>query len=465
MPAVPASFEVCGWAVGPSRRELIVSYRLEHPTLGLHDLHERIDLPVEVPSEPGSSFSHAATLLAVAAGVSYFKAVAPERVTFGAGIALDPAGTAAMAALYDEGLREFVHANHLPLPRPVALPPAGLAPAPVVRPAAGRPLVPIGAGRDSSLLASILAEVAGAHPLLLAVGDNPYAPRVAAATGLELVVARRTIDVQLLSLNAAGAMNGHVPVTAINSLVAVLVACATGCTSVLMANERSASQPTRIVGGVEINHQYSKSFAFEMLLREALRPTGVEYYSALRPWGELPVAAAFAQRDARLHAAFMSCNRAFVRDPAKRSDGWCGNCPKCRSVYLSLAPFMSPIALTGIFGRDLLADESQRDGFLALVDPGAKPFECVGEIDEARTAVALLATDDAWRDHAVVRALAATSPAPITADGFERSDEHAVPDVLLEHLARIIDASPEVRARTAAALAAGVLRGAEASST
>src|SRR5690606_16672904 len=142
--------------------------------------------------------------------------------------------------------------------------------------------------------------------------------------------------------------------TAINSLISVVVALATGCGSVVMANERSASQATRVVAGVAINHQYSKSLAFERLLRAALAPTGISYFSALRPWGELPIARAFARAPRAVHAAFMSCNRAFVRDPARRSAGWCGDCPKCRSVYLSLAPFMAPGDLATIFGRDLL---------------------------------------------------------------------------------------------------------------
>lgn len=478
---MPASFEVCSWALRPDRTQLDLTYVVEHPTLGRHRLVERISLPVAVPADVAAAeaFATAATLLAVAAGVSYFKVSAPTSVTFGIGLELGAGGRAAMSALYDEGLREFTYANDLPLPRSVALPPAaerssgrdpghgstGPAPtrpsgrdpghgsagsAPARSGGGGRLLIPIGAGRDSSLLAAVLgarAAVAEERPLLLAIGDNPYAARVAAATGLDLIVAGRAIDPGLLELNARGAMNGHVPVTAINSLVAVVVALATGCSSVVMANERSASQSTRVVGGVEINHQYSKSFAFEHLLRAALVPVGVDYFSALRPWGELAIAAAFARVPRPVHEAFMSCNRAFIRDPSKRSNGWCGQCPKCRSVFLSLAPFMDPAELAEIFGRDLLAEPAQIPGFLELVDPDAKPFECVGEIDEARIAVALLAADARWRFHAVVGALAAGSPPAITIDAFERSAEHAVPPAVLAPLVEAIEPAAEHAAR------------------
>jgi len=462
MPAVLASFEVCSWALGPGREQLELTYAVEHPTLGRHRLVERIALPVAVPADiaAGEPFDRAATLLAVAAGVSYFKVAAPTSVSFGEGLALDPSGRAAMSALYDEGLREFSYANRLGLPRPVGLPPAAGSRTGGGAGGAGRGrlLIPIGAGRDSSLLAAVLgaaaAGVAAEPPLLLAIGDNPYAARVAAATGLDLVVAGRVIDPGLLELNARGAFNGHVPVTAINSLVAVIVACATGCRSVVMANERSASQPTRIVDGVEINHQYSKSFAFERLLRAALEPSGIDYFSALRPWGELPIAAAFARAPRAVHEAFMSCNRAFVRDPSRRSAGWCGDCPKCRSVYLSLAPFMDPAELVSIFGRDLLADAAQTAGFLDLVHPDAKPFECVGEIDEARVAAALLAADDRWRAHPVVGALAAAAPPPTSAtDAFVRSAGHAVPPDVLDVLAAAVDPPAEIAAQRLAALA------------
>ncbi len=445
---MPASFEVCGWALAPTRDALTLDYRVVHPTFGERHLSERIDLPVAVPA--GAGIGPVADLLAVAAGVSYFKVSAPGSITFGPDLHLDDAATAAATALYDEGMREFSFANGLPLPRPIALPDAVPAAASPVPARDGRLLIPIGAGRDSSLLVSVLAERCAVAPLLLVIGDTPYARRVADASGLELVVAHRHIDPGLLELNALGATNGHIPVTAINSLIAAVVAHATGCSAVVMANERSGSQPTRVVDGVAINHQYSKSFEFELLLQRALAPAGIGYFSALRPWGELPVAAAFARcGDAMLHA-FMSCNRAFVRDPALRSDGWCGECPKCRSVYLSLAPFLPPATLREVFGCDLLDDTAQVDGFLALVDVGAKPFECVGEVDEARTAIRMLAADPAWRDHAVVRAVADRSPAPSFDDAFAVSTQHAVPEDLFRVLRATIGPDPAMAQRARA---------------
>jgi hypothetical protein len=104
------------------------------------------------------------------------------------------------------------------------------------------------------------------------------------------------------------------------------------------------------------------------------------------------------------HAAFTSCNAVFRRDPARRSAKWCGDCPKCRFVFLILAPYLAPRRLSAIFGGDLLRDPGQVDGFAELMAVGGhKPFECVGEEEESAAAFRLLADDRDWRDAAVVR--------------------------------------------------------------
>jgi len=47
------------------------------------------------------------------------------------------------------------------------------------------------------------------------------------------------------------------------------------------------------------------------------------------------------------------------------------------------------------------------DGFATLAEIGGpKPFECVGESEESAAALRCLASRPAWKDHAVVRALA-----------------------------------------------------------
>ncbi|UMG92078.1 hypothetical protein [Nocardioides sp. TF02-7] len=231
---------------------------------------------------------------------------------------------------------------------------------------------------------------------------NEYAPIRATAdqAGLPLLVARRTLDPLLFELNAQGALNGHVPVTAVNSLIACLAAIRAGHDAVVFSNEASSSAGNLTWEGVDVNHQWSKGLEFEALVRDLVAGQRLTYFSFLRPLSELAIMRAFA-RLTDYHPVFTSCNRAFHLDESRRRL-WCGECPKCRFVFLCLAPFLTRDALLAVFaGRDLLADPAQREGFLALLNVGGrlKPFECVGEPAECRVAATLLSRHPDWQAH------------------------------------------------------------------
>jgi hypothetical protein len=59
-------------------------------------------------------------------------------------------------------------------------------------------------------------------------------------------------------------------------------------------------------------------------------------------------------------------------------------------------------SLVAIFGRDLLDDPAQQEGFWDLCAAGRKPYECVGEQRESLLAFFMLLEDPDWRDRAVV---------------------------------------------------------------
>jgi hypothetical protein len=245
------------------------------------------------------------------------------------------------------------------------------------------------------------------HPRLFAVNPHPLVVELAAQAGLELLVVRRRLDPKLMELGRLGGLNGHVPITAIVSLIAVAGSYLYGYDSIAMAVERSASEETVMVDGTPVNHQYSKSLEFELLLRrliaESIDP-GLTYGSALRPYSELAIARAFAGLT-KYHGTFCSCNAPF-RLQAERDDRWCGQCPKCRFVALMLAPFLHPESMVGIMGRNLFDEPGQVEGFAALMSTADKPFECVGERRESAAAMRLLAELPQWGDSPVVLALA-----------------------------------------------------------
>lgn len=398
---------------------------------------ERFELPpgTRVSDEDRNRVDGVLSLLHWTAGVSYYKTAVPGSVECDP---VPPRVAALLEALYSEGLGELAFTNDLDaLPQP-KFPKAQ---APTASPPgrkAERILVPIGGGKDSAVALELIRE-SGRDFSLFSVGDAGPIARTATVAGAPHLVVRRRLDPQLGELNAAGALNGHVPITAIVSCVAILTAALHGFDAVAMANERSASAGNVSWRGIEVNHQFSKSLRAERLLRAALEDLGVEvdYFSALRPASELSIARAFS-RMTGYHEAFSSCNANFRLDGSAPAQRWCRDCPKCRFVFLVMAPFCEPGQLREIFGYDMLEDDSQFEGFALLAASGGlKPFECVGEEEESRAAMRMLAADPRWREHRVVRRLTAevlprfAADDGVPEDALALSGEHSVPAELM----------------------------------
>jgi UDP-N-acetyl-alpha-D-muramoyl-L-alanyl-L-glutamate epimerase len=418
-PASVDTFGVAERSFDPESRTVTLTYRLGDD----HRFTETITF--ETAPRRGARFDlagleRALVHLHIAAGTSYYKAAAPPVVAV-EHTGLSPEEQVFHHHLYDDGLREFAVANGLPVPRPVELRAEGpeLSPPPAAPPSTGGTserrgglVVPIGGGKDSMVL---IESVKHLRPRLFAVNPHPLVVELAAEAGLELLVVRRRLSPQLGELNRAGALNGHVPITAIVSLIAVVGSFVYGYDAIAMAVERSASEETVMVHGVPVNHQYSKSLEFEGSLRALIAgsiDSTLTYGSALRPYSELAIARAFARMD-RYHGTFCSCNTVYRQD-AGAGDGWCGQCPKCRFVGLMLAPFLPPDAVTSIIGRDLFDDPDQVPGFAALMSDADKPFECVGERRESAAAFRILSHQPLWKDKPVVAALSGPARAMVS---------------------------------------------------
>ncbi|MBL7255311.1 hypothetical protein [Paractinoplanes lichenicola] len=379
------------YAFDPATGVATFDYVLDGPD-PLH-FTETITLPVPAEGGVPEALPRVLDLLHVVAGVSYFKVGAPARVLAPSPVA--PEVAEFFTAVYTQGMAEYAYRNQLPhvLELTVEVPGA-LEAAPLIDNSQGRPLSAVGGGKDSIVTLEIL-RAAGLDPVPFSVNPNPVIQNVNAASGLPALAARRKLDPRLFELNKAGALNGHIPVTAINSLIAIATAVWHGLGPVVMSNERSASDPNLIWNGHEVNHQWSKGVEAEGLLRAAVTAhAGLTepYFSLLRSLSELHIAQLFA-RHTQYDDVVTSCNKAFkLHDPTAR---WCGDCPKCRFVYLAMAPAMPRDRLNHIFGHDLFADEAQLPGFLELLGIDAhKPFECVGEVEESLVALSML-NDDA----------------------------------------------------------------------
>ncbi len=435
-PKAARSFSFLSRNFDPLTGAAFLAYRIDDGP----ELLEKVTFPYSPwPADASRqlAFERALELLHLVAGISYWKTGLAPVMEFPAAKP-SPAVADFLAELYDRGLAEFGFVNGVNVSDRLAFK------ANADREAAAvdlllpeRALVAMGGGKDS-LVALRMAQQAGLEVLPACVGGSSLIRDTVAAARLPLLQIRRELSPYLRTMNEAGAWNGHVPVTAINSAILVCAALLYGYRYVMFANERSADEATlQDRNGVPVNHQYSKSSAFEQawqkVIHEQVSPD-MDCFSLLRPFSELEIVGRFSKLT-EFHEVYSSCNRNFHLDGPSITGRWCGNCPKCRFAALSLALFLGPGEVIGIMATDLLDDSGQEEGFRELCALGRdKPFECVGEMGESRAALAALAKKPEWKDKAVVRKLApelAGLEVPSLESLLQPSASHSIPKALL----------------------------------
>jgi hypothetical protein len=412
--------------------------------LGALRFTEVLTLPAVEPAA-GPAWDKLLGLTALVLGVSYFKLLAPFHIA--SPIALTATERAFILDVYENGLGEFYARNDLRrFGRLTIEAPEDTGPPPAAPALSQRVLLPIGGGKDSLVSVQLLA-AAGVPFTPFAV--NPKGPILGSVEtiGLPPLYVTRTLDPEMIRLGKEpGYYNGHVPSTAINSMIAALVCLASSYDRIVLSNERSASEGNVAFDGREANHQHSKSLDFERMIAGVLGgATGgaLGYFSLLRPYSEARIARLFA-RETRFDRVFSSCNRNFTQKP---HEGllWCGECPKCHFVFLILACAMDKDRLIGIFGQNVLANPANETSFRNLTGlAGQKPWECVGEILEAAACLQVLANRPEWQDDAIVVALRAGLLAQYGAarldsayeDLMTDSGDHLIPTALAQEIAR-----------------------------
>jgi hypothetical protein len=345
-------------------------------------------------------------LIFLVSGVSYYKTFIPKTLICEA-FELDLQTAEFLHKFYVKGLAEFAYRNDISLNNHFEIRSTAVPTPPIVLDLPRRTCVPVGGGKDSIVTMECLKR--GGEPMILfSLGDAEPINACITAAQLPFIRVHRRLDRTLLTLNEAGAPNGHVPITGILSAIALACAVIAGFDTIAMSNEHSASAPNLEIDGIEVNHQFSKSLDFERMFSEYIRDLitpSIAYFSLLRPLSEIEIARRFSNYPAYF-GIFRSCNTAFRQSRAARGRHWCCDCPKCRFVFLALSPFVAKPALIGIFGRDLLDDETQSGGFAELCGlEEHKPFECVGETSESASVMSHLADHPDWREDKVVRQL------------------------------------------------------------
>ena len=370
--------------------QLMISYRFE--ISGLSEFAPQWKIPCDAPDLADPALRRLIFALGMTELVSYWKITCSPRVIL-RDWSLTDAEKDWWKKLYFGGLGEFFYRNQAETTlaefMEIVCEGAPLPDAPSEKALSGL-LIPVGGGKDSIVTLNLLKDRL-ADACAYQINHRDSAEQSALLSGIpkaRILEASRTLDPNMLECNRRGFLNGHTPLSAVVAFSAALTAYLHGKQRVVLSNESSANESS--VHETEINHQYSKSFAFECDFRAYARDflrCGIDYFSLLRPLTEFQIARYFASLPPAYHRAFRSCNAGNARG---RKDSWCGHCAKCLFVSVILLPFLPYREIADFLQSDILNLPEMEQDLLGLC--GAlpdKPFECVGERIEVNTALCL----------------------------------------------------------------------------
>jgi UDP-N-acetylmuramoylalanine--D-glutamate ligase len=403
------SFSFLGWELNLDNRQLSLHYSIEE----IGQVTETLTFPTfKIESDRVKAVNSACDLIHLMCGISYYKAGLAKEIVFEG--SLPNKGMAEfIEKTWFHGLGELAFENNFSLKTHINIPfDDNVTSQPTDLNLSHKSLIPLGGGKDSLVTVEELKKQTKDISLFM-VGNATLIKEVAEFIDLPLIQVMRKIDPKLIEYNKTGkGFNGHVPITAINSAIAVLTALLFDFNEIVFSNEKSADSANTVnTDGDEVNHQYSKSKEFEkdfsQILASEITPS-LDYYSQQRECSELEILEKFSHYP-QYFSIFSSCNRNFhINGSHNKNTKWCNNCPKCRFIFLGLAPFIDKPLLLIIFGHNLLDDMSQKQGFSELLGiQGFKPFECVGEISESKQAFNSLKNKPEWKNDSLVNYLTA----------------------------------------------------------
>jgi UDP-N-acetylmuramoylalanine--D-glutamate ligase len=404
---VHQSFSFLNWELNLENYQLFLHYNIE----AIGQVTEILTFPAfTLKSDRVDAVNSVCELIHLMCGISYYKAGLAKKIVF----EKKPPNKAVadfIEKTWLHGLGELAFENSVSLKNHINIPFNDLNESLSNKlDLPDKSLVPLGGGKDSLVTVEELKEQAKDITLFM-VGNAALIKEVAEFIDLPLIQVMRKIDPALIEYNKTDkGFNGHIPITAINSVIAVLTALLFDFNEIVFSNEKSADSANTVNSdGDEVNHQYSKSREFEKdfshLLASEITPS-LHYYSQQRNCSELDILEKFSHYP-QYFSIFSSCNRNFhISGSHNKNTKWCNNCPKCRFIFLGLAPFIDKSQLLTIFGHNLLDDMSQKQGFSELLGiQGFKPFECVGEISESKQAFDSLKNKPEWKHDSLVNYL------------------------------------------------------------
>jgi len=386
------------YTLSDERKTIIFRYHAEFADVADVEFQEKLVFDESLP-DPKShgSLAQALHFYHITAGVSYYKAhLAPQIASHG----LDPWAAEAISTIYRHGLGEFLYMNQLSPDDVAQFEPEAMQELPTTNKTVGQDswLVPIGGGKDSLTTTTILQQRDQAFDAFR-INTNSWVSSQLDEIGAPQQLVQREFDSFLTSDQEQ--YRGHVPVTAIVSAAAVIVAVANGHQAVVFSNESSADEPTiDDYKGMAVNHQWAKSTAAEELVQRYISryiSSDLEYFSLLRLMSELDIAEIFARAALPRYSGLWSSSNTNFRHDAPDKLDWDLTSPKTCTVFLLLAPFVEREQLIAEFGGNPFTLKENEETWVKLLGQrDSKPFECVATIDEMQQAWQLAAESGDW---------------------------------------------------------------------
>lgn len=256
-----------------------------------------------------------------------------------------------------------------------------------------------GGGKDSLLASHVLAKIGESHDSLVyshsiygtAASQHRLIERVVDASDAlnrhRMYIYDSSMDLPVSELGLYGSTDYVLAAETPSSLFHALpIALSHGYSALLLAHEHSANVGNLVwtETGEDVNHQWGKSLEAERLLGDYVERhlvSNLRYVSVLQPVYDAMIFASLREVGDRIGSAH-SCN---IEKP------WCMRCPKCAYVWISYKAWLDWEPIDATFGHANLLDFPENEiwfrQMLGLEEH--TPFECIGQIDEARLAFAL----------------------------------------------------------------------------
>lgn len=325
-------------------------------------------------------------------GTSYYKCFPTNSIEFKTGV-IDGWQASFLENVYHEGLSQFAFENKLTRDDLADFTAMGKSEKALEY--EGNGILALQSGGKDSLLMAQLLENAGQSYESFYISSSSHYPDVLNGLGDALHVATRSLDIaHIRQAIEQGGLNGHVPVTYIVQSLGLIQAILNGQNTVVVSIGHEGAEPHAVIGDLDVNHQWSKTWEAEQLFVEYVNKyisPDIHIGSPIRSLSEFKVSKLFVEKAwDRFSHKFSSCNRANYTQGADNSHlSWCGDCPKCANAFLLFAPFVERDELISLFGgKDLFVATNLTQTFKGLlgIDGVMKPFECIGEVDELRYA-------------------------------------------------------------------------------